>query len=293
MYFLAVDGVLVIFMCTHVDDLIWAAKPEYRHIVKEILAIFSIKMLNQGPTYRFCGREIEQLPDKSIKVTCKANAEKILPINFHSGDRTDEDDATEGERKQLESVVGSLVYVARQAHIWMLYDTSKLQSVTKCARVKHLIYANILVAECASQSDEGLFYTSFAFDWKKKAVLSIGDASWAGETKVEEGGKPLDCRFFPRRSQYGRINLLAGEEIFDDIMAKVHGHFISAKSSLIRRLCGSTCRAETHGQMKSTGQGDYMSSSGGTHRSPSKGRLGRCRKFFTQAAEVDRLRVGK
>ena len=68
-YFLAVDGDLKILMCVHVDDIIWAAKPEYRHIVIALLEVFSIKMLNQGPTYRFCGREILQLEDKSIKVT--------------------------------------------------------------------------------------------------------------------------------------------------------------------------------------------------------------------------------
>ena len=81
---------------------------------------------------RFCSWKTRALRSRD-GLTCKANAEKILPINFHSGNRTEEDDATEGEMKQLESVVGALVFVARQAHIWMLSDTSKLQSVTKCA----------------------------------------------------------------------------------------------------------------------------------------------------------------
>ena len=63
----------------------------------------------------------------------------------------------------------------------------------------------------------------------------------------------MDDKIFPRRSQYGRITILANPEMWDGELG--HGYYIASKSGLIHRVCQSTMRAETHGAIKSTGIG--------------------------------------
>ena len=99
LYYFAVDGDIKILFGTHVDDLIWGVKDGYEHILQPILQHYALEdKVENGPTYRFCGREIVQLPDFSIKVSCIANIIKILPINFNSRGRKDTDSATDGEK---------------------------------------------------------------------------------------------------------------------------------------------------------------------------------------------------
>ena len=64
--------------------------------------------------FRFCGREIAQGEEGSIKITCKSTAEKIEPISYRTGVRKTEL-ANDAEKSQLRSVVGLLAWVARQA----------------------------------------------------------------------------------------------------------------------------------------------------------------------------------
>lgn len=71
---------------THVDDLLFAAKPGYEHYVRKIQEAFQVEdgKISEGDV-RFCGREISQDDKGNIKVTCKATAEKIEPINYRTG----------------------------------------------------------------------------------------------------------------------------------------------------------------------------------------------------------------
>ena len=55
----------------------------------------------------------------------------------------------------------------------------------------------------------------------------------------------LTVTSFPRRSQYGRIQLLTSPELWDGDYANVH--LIGWKSGIIKRMCRSTFRAETQG----------------------------------------------
>ena len=250
LYYHAVDGDIKILCGTHVDDFVFAAKPGYRHIMQEILDEFELREYKKG-TFRFAGREVQQdLNTMSIKVTCKDNIEKVLPINFEWNGRSEEDSATDGERSQLQSVNGSLSFVARQAQIWEQYDTSRLQSIARIAKVKHLEECNRVLQDCVDNSDQGLFFKGMAFNWDELVVLSIGDASWANDTKV------VNDNIYPRRSQFGRLCILAGPEIWNSEQS--FGYPISSKSSLIHRVRTSTMGAETHGQMKATATGDYI-----------------------------------
>eukprot|EP00973_Karenia_brevis_P042835 5930047-Karenia_brevis.AAC.1 len=102
-------------LITHVDDLCWAVKPGYEvymdKIMKEFIANRDKVKIGQC---RFCGKEIEQFADFSIRVTCKHATETINPIRYDFNGRKLTELATESEIGQMRSVVGSLGWIARQ-----------------------------------------------------------------------------------------------------------------------------------------------------------------------------------
>ena len=99
-------------------------------------------------------------------------------------------------------------------------------------------------------SSKCLYYKAKAFDWNKAVLVTITDASWAGEKLVVED------RVFPRRSQEGRITALADPAIWDG--KSCNFHVIGWKSKLITRTCRSTMCAETMSMCTGTGVGIKM-----------------------------------
>ena len=78
----------------------------------------------------------------------------------------------------------------------MSYDCSKLQSITSSALVKHLLECNKVLQTAVAGADRGLTYKAGLLDWEDSVLMTITDASWAGETLV------IDDKVFPRRSQH-------------------------------------------------------------------------------------------
>ena len=64
------DGEVKVMLATHVDDLLWACKPGYEHIVQGLLDKYTLKTIDQG-AFRFCGREILQDDEFNITVRCR------------------------------------------------------------------------------------------------------------------------------------------------------------------------------------------------------------------------------
>ena len=99
----------------------------------------------QEAPFRFCGKEVNQSDDYSIKVTAKDNTEKIRPIEVHDkGSKkkklTDKNDAE--ETTALRSVVASLAWIARQVRPALSYRVSKLQTVAGNGCIKDIRECN-------------------------------------------------------------------------------------------------------------------------------------------------------
>ncbi len=75
------SGELVGWLGTHVDDLPWAVKDGHEDVISQILKEFDIKEIHEG-SFRYCGLDIEQGEDYSVKVSAKDNIEKILPVSY-------------------------------------------------------------------------------------------------------------------------------------------------------------------------------------------------------------------
>ena len=90
--------------------------------------------------FRFCGVEIQQFDDFSMKVTSEQTSLKLGLINV-SPERAKqvESNVTQTERDQLMSVCGSFVWIARSCRPHISYNTSSLQSANQEShRGRHL-----------------------------------------------------------------------------------------------------------------------------------------------------------
>ena len=81
-------------MGTRVDDAIYAIRPDHKWILDAIAAELIFGLIEER-SFRFCGREITQDEDDSIKMTCKQttlnfNEIKIAPTRS----KTPEEPAT-------------------------------------------------------------------------------------------------------------------------------------------------------------------------------------------------------
>ena len=161
-----------------------------------------------------------------------------------SVDRRLDDKATEGEIAQMRSVVGSLAWIARKVRPRISYECNKMQSVVASALVKHLDACNRVLQETQCTSDEGLFFKAGAFDFNDAILVTISDASWAGETLI------IDDKIFPRRSQHGYFIALGEPKLWDQDEGYLH--ILGWKSGILRRTCRSTFRAESQGMILAT-----------------------------------------
>ena len=82
LYSFSKDGVILILIGTHVDDLLYGYVDEVADLVKSILEhlIFGKDVTR---SFRFCGREIEQnFVTYEIIVTCEKTTMKMEPIHL-------------------------------------------------------------------------------------------------------------------------------------------------------------------------------------------------------------------
>jgi hypothetical protein len=113
--------------------------------------------------------------------------------------------------------------------------------------VSHLVEANKILSMAQAGVNEGILYKAGVLDWNTMIMLTVNDASWAGETKI------VDDRVFPRRSQMGVITLLASPDLLEGQEGYIH--IIGWSSKMIKRVCRSTMQAETHGMVRGTETG--------------------------------------
>ena len=240
-------------MSSNVDDLLYGHLEGYEDKMNDVLDSFSVRERQEAP-FRFCGKEVNQSDDYSIKVTAKDNTEKIRPIEVHDkGSKkkklTDKNDAK--ETTALRSVVASLAWIARQVRPALSYRVSKLQTVAGNGCIKDIRECNKVLEYALSTSDEGLFFTSNFGNWDDCVVTSISDASFANEEIVIK--HPWGVHNETGRSQQGHVIVLGPPNVVNAEKANIHP--ISWSSTVIKRVCRSTLQAETFAMIRGTEAG--------------------------------------
>ena len=97
-----VNGDIKGMLITHVDDLCWAMKPGYEEPIQKILDAFVVEKVYETK-FRFCGKDIDQLDDMSIRVTCEDAIEGVGVLKYDKNKRKPEDSAKEAEIGQMDS----------------------------------------------------------------------------------------------------------------------------------------------------------------------------------------------
>ena len=232
----AVDGVIKVLLCTHVDDIIWANDPDCDWMIDKILSVFDVGKVEER-NFRYCGCEISQSEDFTINVTCIDNTEKIEPIKYAPGRKLTEP-CSDQEKSQLLSVVGSLAWIARMCRPDLSYRVSRLQSRSKKALVRELKEANIVLDYALQDSKTGLRFTP-QLDWDNAVLTTVSDASFAQEQDIVGDETVHD------RSQKGFLQVLANSSVIDGD----GGVFspLAFGSTVIKRVCRATLQAETYG----------------------------------------------
>ena len=250
LYVLEVDGDIKSMLITHVDDLCWATKPGYEHAIQKILDAFVVKKVEETK-FRFCGKDVEQLSDMSIKVTCEDAIEAVGTLNYELNKRKPEDKAGEAEIAQMRSVIGSLGWIARQCHPEISFGVSKGQGAVSKAKMKDLKEANECLNTAREYKSDGLIFRSDAISWENAIVVTVSDASFAQETIIEHDGNEK-----PHRTQKAYMILLCDPAILDNDTAGCH---IWAWRSLTdKRVCRATLQGEAHGMLSGTEMGDRL-----------------------------------
>ena len=183
-YSIEENGKILAILGTHVDDILWATVPEKQHVIDAILEKFKCGT-QEKRNFRYCGKEVRQSDDFSIKVTCSDTTLKMTPIRIAPTRRNNEA-INDSERTQLKSVAGSLQWIARQCRPDLCYRVSRLQSVAATATVRDLRDANKIVDYAKVTHSNGLTFKSGLLDWDTMVMCVITDASHGNELEYNE-----------------------------------------------------------------------------------------------------------
>jgi hypothetical protein len=244
LYSYSKDGEVLAMLATHVDDLLWAAKPEAEHVIAEARKAF-IWGKEESRNFVYCGKCVRQDADFNVHVSCRDTTLKTKPISIAHG-RKLQDNVTEGERTQLRSIAGSLAWVARQVRPDLSYRVSQMQSVVCRAKVRDLKDANKVLEYAIRTADRGLTFRADAIDWNTCVMLVISDASHAQETEGRE----------EHRSQGGRVIALGSPEAIEGGECRLH--VLSFTSKILKRVVRSTFQAEAYSLQAGVEEGDRM-----------------------------------
>jgi len=239
------DENIVGMMTSNVDDLLFGVTGQAEKAMKKVLEGFNVREA-QERNFRFCGKEVVQNDDYSIRVTAKDNTEKIRPIKIPDK-RKLTSECSPTEVTQVRSVTAALAWVGRQTRPDLSYRVSRMQTLIKQATIKEMKECNTILEYALNTSGQGIYFSSAGFTWDDMVVCSIGDASF-GNDKVL-----VKDEFEDGRSQQGYIVALSAPSILNDKESIIHP--ITWSSTTITRACRSTLMAETFAMTKGTEAG--------------------------------------
>ena len=241
-YYHTTNGKVDLLLTTHVDDFLWASTETGDAIMDRLLERFEVGR-RERDRLRFCGKQFDRAgSDVLLDVT--DNTRRITYIDIAKS-RKPSDPITQGEERQLRSVVGSLSWIARQGRPDILYKVSYLQSKVKGASVAILKEANKVLELALTGKDLKIRYKHGICEFMQLGVLTASDASFAAEPGM--------------RSQQGRIHFLAPrKQLTDPSNCDFDVMLVSYSSTTIKRVCRATLQAETYALQNAQESGDRI-----------------------------------
>ena len=277
LYSYAKNGIVLVMLASHVDDIIWAADPEGEAAIEIVKTELIFGALDEG-TFRFCGIEILQQDDFVIRVSCTQTSKKLTKVAITS-DRAKhgEEPATAEEQEGLRSSVGGLMWVSRSCRPGVSYQVSTLQTAVNKPFVEDVLLCNKTVQYVQETADKGMIFRS-GLRWPSPgdvpmstghaggdAPKSTGHANLGDDSKYTEHSlSPSICIIActdashggedewldewqerePFRSQGAKLIFIADTSILEGDEAFVH--LVSFSSTAQKRVVSSTMKAESY-----------------------------------------------
>ena len=216
-----------------------------------------IKTFKCGTTevghFRYCGKEIAQDEDFTIRVSCADTTRNVSKI-FVDKRRHPGDPLTDSDKTLMKSVAGSLAWVCRQCRPDLSYRVSRIQSASSNGTVADIREANKAVEYAIGTYDRGLVFKSGLLDWKTPGALMslvVTDASRANESEEMIINEMTSVE--GHRSQGARM-------VFGALWTGDKGsiHPIMWASNLVRRVCRSTIQAQAYTLQAGVEDGDVL-----------------------------------
>ena len=232
------DGALEGIIVSHVDDLLMAGNDRARSTLEALGKELGFGSLETG-SFTYCGKLVEQLPDKSIEVSMRAYHENMQPITVAVQRKKQLDSQlTPAEHRQLRAILGSLQWLVAQVRWDMGYHLSVLQGEPPL--VKTLLRANALVRLMKQDPGFKLRFPPMSLDGA--GILVITDASLGNVTR--SGG--AEGTIFTKVFSQSAYLVLVGDR---DLMEGREGWFgvLDSRSHRLGRVCRSTFGAELLG----------------------------------------------
>ena len=157
------QGKIVALLSSNVDDFLYGYLPEGKEAMDKLINAFQVGKEESGE-FRFCGKEVVQHADYSIKVTAHDNLEKIQPITYDHK-RKLVSRCTDEENTQLRSVTAAIAWVARQCRPGLSYKVSKLQTKGGNGTVFDMRECNKLLDLAKRTADQGIYFSSNGPSW--------------------------------------------------------------------------------------------------------------------------------
>ena len=228
------QGVLV----SHVDDLLMAGSSYAKRTLDKLGSELGFGSLETG-CFNYCGKQIKQLPDKTVEVSMQAYHENLQPVPVPVVRKKQlESPLTPTEHRQLRAVLGSLQWLVTQVRFDMNFMLSVLQGEPPV--VKTLLKANALVR--LMKKDSGFKLRFPKLDLNGAGIVVVTDASLGNVSRSGGAEGTMMTKTFSQAAylvMIGDRDLLAGRE----------GQFtvMDARSHRLTRVCRSTYGAELLG----------------------------------------------
>ena len=215
----------------------------------------------EGITY--CGKELRVVDkdgERVIELAQKGFVEGRLDLIPISKERAEmvEEAATEEERTDFRSVLGSLQWLATQTRADISYHVNQLQKRVNKLQVRDLLVANKVV-RLVKKHDLSVTFKNLGCD---VAVVSWHDASLYNSLGVEidENDDDLVQSFGDRKLLYSQKGVVAGFVKRTDVdrTEPVACNVACWRSKTNKRIVESSFAAETHGALAGHGTGSHL-----------------------------------
>ena len=244
LFFLYEDKNLTGILISHVDDLYCSGigklyEESMRVLEKEI------HLKKKVGEFRFCGKNVKQLPDGSIAVD---QEDAIWSLDYVVLDkkRRAQPNArlTEPEKTQFRALIGSLGWIALQTRPDVLVNVSIASQQLGSPSVRDMVDLNKVVRVLKETPAEKWNLIKPSCELKDLAVFAMSDSSFANTNGL--------------KSQTGYVIGLCTSEITTGVPTAIL--VLETYSGSIKRVCRSTLAAETNGFLTAAEAADYVRS---------------------------------